>query len=614
MDKYAVTMDGNVPEPAEIARLLGEADFGPMPRAADRDAWAAIAARPWVSERMPRLLEHARRAAQSDPLPVKATDYLSFFRTGLRDAHNASAGRRSAMLSVLTVAECLEHEGRFLDALLDVSWAIAEETSWIMPPHLMSEGGRQLPDVADPRIDLRVATLGKLLGQMVYLLGPEMDAISPMWRRRINFEVRRQVIDPYLNGTFWWMTTTSNWNAVCTDGVVAAALLADFDAQTRVRVLHKAFQSVHHFLSGFTPDGGCTEGPGYWSYGVSNYCSLAYWVHCATGGKIDLLADPLVPRVLGYPTGIVLSGSKVAAFADCPLEVRFRSGAVAWAAEQARVPEMTALASGGRTSRAAFTAALDVCLLPEPRDFAPPEDRFLPDLMLLVARGGGAEGGQLVLAVKGGHNNEHHNHNDVGAFIVHWQGESLICDLGAGNYTRQLFGPERYELLSTRSCGHNVPLVNGIEQATGRDFRAADFKLDERPGAIGVSMELAGAYPAGAGLRSLGRCVTLNRAGDESVELVDHVVFAGDARRYELPLYTEGTFEAVGEGLVQARANDAAIGLEFDPEVVEAEIEMVAHGDARFARHFGDELPRCTLRLRGSPQQATVRLRFVPVR
>jgi len=610
---YAVTKDGGAPAQGTLARLLRTAQFVPMPRAADREGWLAIMSRPWISDIVPGLLARAEEAAGAPLAPVRATDYLSFFRTGLRDAHNRSAGPHGSALSVLTAAECLEHKGRFMDALLDVSWATAEETSWIMPPHLGIEGGEELPNADAPGIDLRVAGVGKHLAEMLYLLGAEMDAVSPMWRRRVNHEIRRQVIEPYLRQTFWWETTENNWNAVCTDGVVACALLADFDLRTKARVLRKALVSVPRFLSGFTADGGCSEGPGYWVYGVSNFSSLAYYARCATGGRLNLLADAVVPRLYRYPAGMVLSGRSVANFADCGPEVGFRSGPVAWAAQEVGALETVALAGAGSGRRPYLATMLDLSLMPEPRDFTPPRDAFFPDLMVLVAHGSGADGEQLVLAVKGGHNGEMHNHNDVGTFIVHYRGCSLICDLGAGNYTKQMFSSDRYELLVTRSRGHDVPLVNGVEQGTGREFRATGFTLERDGSALGVSMELASAYPAEAALKSLRRRVILHRDGAELVELLDEVAFAGAARSYELPLYTEGRFEAAGEGLVRAQRGAAALEFEFDPSRLTAVIESVPHGDAHLERRFGPELSRCTLRPVGSPAQVAVRLRLKSV-
>ncbi len=610
MDCYRITMDGDVPDADRIAPLL-ERGRPPLPPFADRAAWAAVAQRPWIAERLPALRERAERLASDGPKRVRATDYLDFFRRGVRDAHEASSPNASD-LAILTAVECLDGEGRFMDALLDLSWAVAEETSWIMPPHLRGLTSEPLPDVDTPQIDLRVAMVAKALAEMCCVLGPQMDAVTPHWRRRVQHELQCQAIGPYLDRHFWWDTCDSNWNAVCTDGVVAAALLGDFDAATRARVLAKAARSVPRFLSGFTADGGCTEGPGYWAFGMGHFSSLCYYVDCATGGGLDLLADPVLRGVYAYPTTVVLSGSKVVNFADCPPRVGSRSGAVAWAAGRLGVDRMTALVSHGTTTRFLMTTLLDILLAPEPAAFEPPAQAFLPDLMLLVARGEGDGDERLTLAVKGGHNAEIHNHNDVGAFIIHRRGESLVCDLGSGKYVKEFFGPHRYEFLTTRSAGHNVPLVNGFEQMPGAEHRAEGFGLVEEAGKAGVRMELRSAYPAEADLQSLERRVVLHKGAPGRVELTDTVRFAGRPRTYEVPLYTEGVFEPGGAGRVVARGESGALEITWDAGLLDAAIDTIEHGDDRLAAHFGPTISRCTFRLKQPARSVDVRLTFTP--
>lgn len=371
-----------------------------------------------------------------------------------------------------------------------------------------------------------------------------------------------------------------------------------------------ALDRVRTFLKGFTSDGGCTEGPGYWLYGVSWFCAMAYYVHHATGGRIDLLADPMVPRVLEYPTKVVLSGDHVASFADCSPQLDFSSGPIQWAAEKVGVTEMVALASRG--ARRPSTDPLELMLAGEPRPFEPPREAWLPKLQVLTARGEGAEGQQLVLAAKGGHNAETHNHNDVGAFIVHWRGESLVCELGSGEYVRQMFSPRRYELFTTRSLGHDVPLVGGVEQATGRRHRASKVRCAIEEDRVVLSMDIAGAYPKEAGLASLVRTFEFPRGEEQWIELTDRVEFAARRRSYRLPLYTSGHFRRAGRGKVLAVGKNGTLAIEFDPKVLEARLEKVAHRDGRLAQRYGARLPRCMLSMRSRARSPIIRLRFVP--
>lgn len=67
---------------------------------------------------------------------------------------------------------------------------------------------------------------------------------------------------------------------------------------------------------------------------------------------------------------------------------------------------------------------------------------YLPDAEWAIATGKQ----QTAFAIKGGNNGEPHNHNDVGSFLYSIGKEEIISDLGAGEYTKDYFGPERYSI------------------------------------------------------------------------------------------------------------------------------------------------------------------------
>jgi len=96
------------------------------------------------------------------------------------------------------------------------------------------------------------------------------------------------------------------------------------------------------------------------------------------------------------------------------------------------------------------------------------------------------------------------------------------------------------------------------------------------------------------------------------VELTDSVRFGHRPGRYELPLYTEGSFEQMAADTVLARGAEGALKIEWDPALVEAAIERLEHGDEALARRFGPALSRCIFRLREPAREAEVRLTFTP--
>ena len=107
------------------------------------------------------------------------------------------------MLARLAVGECLEGRGRFLDALLDLAWAICEESSWAFPVHQL-----QLPDPCRPYIDLMAASTALDLAELDALLGSQLD---PALAARIRYEAEGRCFQPYLERAeeWWWLSGRS---------------------------------------------------------------------------------------------------------------------------------------------------------------------------------------------------------------------------------------------------------------------------------------------------------------------------------------------------------------------------------------------------------------------
>ena len=65
---------------------------------------------------------------------------LSLFRdfklTGVRSRYEVKFYRRRDMIIYLTLAELYRKNGRYIDKLADVIWAVLEESSWVIPAHM----------------------------------------------------------------------------------------------------------------------------------------------------------------------------------------------------------------------------------------------------------------------------------------------------------------------------------------------------------------------------------------------------------------------------------------------------------------------------------------------
>lgn len=276
-----------------IAAWLPEQPRGPGRPVEDREAWSKIAA----ALRSKDVIRRAERFAQSPAPELPDALYLEYSRTGNRDHYQRGLSDRRRRMTTLVLAECLENEGRFLPAVEKALQACFDEKSWLLPAH---DGG--LANFRDKVVEINLASsaTSATLATIDYWLGRKL---SKETHSRLRQELRRRTFDPFTGMVrqgkprMWWLTTTNNWNAVCLAGVTIAATAAIDDREERAFFIASAEKYIRNFLAGFTDDGYCSEGLGYWNYGFGHFLLLAEDLNQQTGGKLDLLNDPKVERV-----------------------------------------------------------------------------------------------------------------------------------------------------------------------------------------------------------------------------------------------------------------------------------------------------------------------------
>ncbi len=74
---------------------------------------------------------------------------------------------------------------------------------------------------------------------------------------------------------------------------------------------------ITNFLSGFTEDGYCSEGIGYWNYGYGCFVRLGHMLQGATGGQVDLFAIPKARSAGLFARRMEITPGVYPAFADC---------------------------------------------------------------------------------------------------------------------------------------------------------------------------------------------------------------------------------------------------------------------------------------------------------
>jgi hypothetical protein len=482
----------------------------PYPPIADRRYW----------ERVPRearehLLAQAAPISQRPWPLLTATAYARFSADGDRQAYERPYfARRDKLIAAVIAAVLTGDNGA---DITDGVWLLCEETSWCLPAH--QPGG--LPDPDNPQVDLFAAETAALLAWTAALTGEH--------QARVRREVQGRVLDPYRARDDWrWLGLNdrehlNNWTPWIHSNLLIASLLLDDQPG---RTASRAVAALDRYLDVVPDDGGCDEGASYWWRAGASLFECLQTLAEACGDDFGAFRLPKVRAIARYPMAAHIAGDVHVNFADGGIRppgtvphllyrfaARTGDAQVRQHALAMRPAHAVSLVTGPNGSVGRVLAAItdDEWTAAPPASFPAPPQSWLPATGVLTAREREGDTTGLFLAAKAGHNDESHNHNDVGSFIVAYDGRPLLIDPGAGLYTRQTFGPDRYQIWTMQSSWHNTPAPAGYPQAAGRAHRATGVSASLSVTAAELALDVAAAYPAAAGVRSWRRTLRLDR-------------------------------------------------------------------------------------------------------
>ncbi|MCQ2403163.1 MAG: heparinase II/III family protein [Lentisphaeria bacterium] len=457
----------------QLAAMLPASPRGMGAPISDREKWSALATR----QEYKRVFQRAEKYLTT-PIPDTSDElYLEYLENGNRNHYEDAYFLRTDMLVNLAMAECMENQGRFLPKLEEIIRAILAERSWVLPAHdgsLTNFHGTSL------YADLGCSTRAAELAQADWFL---QDRLPQELREAIRREIMRRAYIPYRNtirnleiqrGSSW-MIATNNWNAVCTRNMVVVALNLVDDPLERAEILAAAEISAKFFVSGFTPDGYCSEGVGYWDYGFGYFMMMNEYILDATGGQLDLLAEfPSLKAVCEYAKNIMIDDGLAPYYADGG----GNPGHGTLALIQRHYPELLRKRVSKFHPQNSLVAAAchlfqddDACRERAPEKTVRDPRSYFDAAGVLICRLPKASAGHFGAAIKAGNNAEMHNHNDVGSYVIALDSIPLVLDPGGEVYTQRTFSPKRYESKMLNSYGHDVPIVAGKLQKPGAGAR-----------------------------------------------------------------------------------------------------------------------------------------------
>lgn len=483
-----------------------------FPTADDRDFWDARADG--------RYIKDAEEYLGFEWPSIRAREHMAYFTEGDRRAMEVPHFTRRNALCKLLLGEIAEYRGRFIPDIVDGVFAICEESFWGVSAHSVC---RNIPD-GDKSvrcIDLFAAETGSLIAMTCYMLKDELEKYCPEIVTRAKWELYRRIIEPYATRTdFFWMGygyPVNNWNAWILSNVLTVYLLLEKDKWKLSCAVTKMMIEINRLYETYPEDGGCDEGACYWAVSggcIFEFCDLLY---VASGGRLNFFDDEKLRRIGRFILRNYIGNGYIINFADGMAKINHAMTGLLWMMGlRTGEPEYFALAReqsmhdpekegmtpfverDAKIKRRLYEMIYEEEIKNAPT-FVPAESDIFEVLQVASVRGDG-----WTVAAKGGHNGENHNHNDVGSFLAYFDNSPVLVDPSCGTYVGASFRGNRYGIWTNRSDWHNLPVINGVIQKEGKNYRADGFSLDKNT----INISFAGAYPDDAGTESVSRSIT----------------------------------------------------------------------------------------------------------
>lgn len=564
------------------------------------------------------IIENANKCLDYQYKFVPASSYLAYGTTGDRGIMQRPYAQNYNAVQNLVLGELVEGNGRFLPQIIKGLHNLFEMQTWALSAHLSLQGKSKPPGVIDSTqniIDLGAGRTGAIVAWTYYFLGDALDKLEPGIKQRTASELNRRIVEPYANRTdFWWMALgengqkfVNNWNVWCNYNSLTCILLAEQDPIRRTALIHKTMVSVDKFLNYYKDDGACEEGPSYWSEAGGNLFLYLDLLKRVSGNKIDIFDKPLVKNIAAYIYKVYIGHGYYVNFADAHTQASPGAGLVYAFGKAVHDENMQSfgkyLSENQKFAASDIFETLNYLFDYKAIKQTPAKEPLLPDVdypqtQIVVARDQKDSDKGFYFAAKGGNNDESHNHNDVGSFVLYYDAQPFLIDMGSGTYTSQTFSSRRYELLNTRSLNHNIPFVNGVEQHVGAKYKATDFDYKTSAESVNLTIGIENAYPENAFIDKWHRSYTLERGKDFLVE----DVFSLKKRngKTSINFLTPIQPKLVTAGKLSFDITGKTVFLDYDKKMVEYQIVPIVLDDPSFIHQWGNTLYRVGLVLKSN--------------
>ena len=564
-----------------------------------------------------RLVKEGDKGLKYDWPALPASLYLDYKITGTRYNFERKNNERRKILNELAVAAIITKDKKYIPQIANGIWTLCEQSTWVLPAHVVVQKEKTgLPDPYEVVIDLGSGTAAAQLSMIQFMLRDELDAYSKGIGKRVFAELNKRIFQPYLaRNDFWWMGFTgqpvNNWNPWVNTNVLMTALYSSLTADSVGLIIGKTVKSTDIFVNQYPDDGGCDEGPSYWSEAGGKLMRFIHVLNKLTTTSIDWKQQQLIYNMGSYISKVHIGDNNFVNFADAfSKSIPDPESVYSYGALFNDTPlksfgaylfglQKQKLDNGNIIDFLETTSIYDSLTTVPP--IAPlPAVSWFADRQVLTARTKSESTNGLFLAVQGGHNAESHNHNDIGNFIVYANNTPVFVDAGVGSYTAQTFSSKRYELWNMQSVWHNCPTINGVMQKEGIQYKATNVLFAKNTSGVSVSMDIAMAYPTEAAVKKYERKFDFDQSKN-IIQLFENY----EMLEWKSPLvqsflvFIKPTIEKPGQLLFELQ-DGASVAFNYDAKLFDIAIEDKILDDDRISGIWGKQLYRIQLVAKGN--------------
>lgn len=582
--------------------LIMNGEWVPYPAYSDREGWNSLL----NDEDRQTLINAGEKMLDYKWQVIRATDYLEYERSGERNImQNPYEANRKA-INMLMMAELAEGKGRFVDQLINGVFFSCEMTSWVLSAHLPRQSTkRSMPDWREQIIDLGSGNYGSMLAWVYYFFHDTFDKANPVISLRLRHELQERILDPYMeNDREWWMAfywkpgeIINNWNPWCNSNVLQCYLLLEEDRDKLTDAVWRTMQSVDKFINFVKSDGACEEGTSYWGHAAGKMYDYLQILSDGTNGKVSLFNNPMIRRMGEYISRSYVGDGWVVNFADASAKgggdapLIYRYGRAVGSEEMMQFAayllkgKRPTIPLGNDVFRTLQCVLLNKGLEQTRPAHNVPACTWYPETEFCYLTNNSG----WFLATKGGFNNESHNHNDAGTFSLYINNTPILIDAGVGTYTRQTFSSERYSIWTMQSNYHNLPMINGVPQRFGQEYKATNVVCKEKQRFF--SADISTAYPEEAAVNSWIRSYKLE---NKRLVITDKFSLKETRAANQVNFLVWGDIDISKAGKVIVKVGEEQATLEY-PANFKATLETIELPDTRLSNVWGKQIYRIVL-------------------